>query len=101
MVGLEEAIRRACRESGGDVVVDSMLSTTTAYSDGSVHAIMMDSNSEELKRAIEKTAKRLRDRESESEDIIAERAYARVGLMGNPGDAYGGKVIAATIHATV
>ena len=97
VVGLEEAIRRACRESGGDVVVDSMLSTTTAYSDGAVHAIMTDSNSEELKRAIEKTAKRLRDRESESEDIIVERAYARVGLMGNPGDAYGGKVIAAAI----
>ena len=74
-----------------------MLSTTTAYSDGAVHAIMTDSNSEELKRAIEKTAKRLRDRGSESEDIIDERAYARVGLMGNPGDAYGGKVIAAAI----
>ena len=73
-----------------------MLSTTTAYSDGAVHAIMTDSNSEELKRAIEKTAKRLRDRGSESEDIIVERAPLS-GLMGNPGDAYGGKVIAAAI----
>jgi len=98
VVGVEEAIRRACRERGGDFVVDSMLSTTTAYSNGAVHAVMTDSsNSEELEIAMEKTVKRLREKKGENE-VIVERAYARVGLMGNPGDGYGGKVIAATIE---
>jgi glucuronokinase len=98
VVGVEEAIRRACRERGGDFVVDSMLSTTTAYSNGAVHAVMTDSsNSEELEIAMEKTMKRLREKKGENE-VIVERAYARVGLMGNPGDGYGGKVIAATIE---
>lgn len=99
VVGVEEAIRRACRDSGGDVVVDAMLATTTAYSDGEVHAVMTDSsNSEELEIAMEKTVKRLREKTCEHEVVIVERAYARVGLMGNPGDGYGGKVIAATIE---
>ena len=99
VVGVEEAIRRACRESGGDLVVDAMLATTTAYSDGAVHAVMTDSsNSEELEIAMEKTVKRLRENKGENEVVIVERAYARVGLMGNPGDGYGGKVIAATIE---
>lgn len=99
VVGVEEAIRRACRESGGDLVVDAMLATTTAYSNGAVHAVMTDSsNSEELEIAMEKTVKRLRENKAENEVVIVERAYARVGLMGNPGDGYGGKVIAATIE---
>ena len=94
-VGLEEDVRRRCRVQGS--VVES-LSPVYMFSDGvSTHVAVADAaacTTESLTEAMTATLARLG---SASGKQIKKRAYARVGLVGNPSDGYGGKCIAASI----
>ena len=93
-VGLEEDVRRKCREQGS--AVDS-LSTVYIFSDGaSTHVALTETaRTDELTRAMTSTLTRLGNASVAKQ--ITRRAYARVGLVGNPSDGYGGKCIAASI----
>lgn len=94
VVGLEEDARRHCRAAGDCV---DALNKLKMYSDGdSTHVAVTDAQSPGLRRGIATTLERLRV-VTPIGDVITKRAYARVGLVGNPSDAYGGKCVAFTI----
>ena len=94
VVGLEEDARRHCRAAGDCV---DALNELRMYSDGdSTHVAVTDAQSPGLRRGIATTLERLRV-VTPIGDVITKRAYARVGLVGNPSDAYGGKCVAFTI----
>lgn len=95
-IGLEEAVRRRCFESA-----EALLTPVSVYSDGDTHVAVMDGQPTALKRAVEAMAKRMRFGDDAA--AITHRAFARVGIIGNPSDGYGGKCIAAAVsnwHAT-
>lgn len=96
-VGLEENVRSSCRRSGSsNDVADVLSAPLSMYSNNEIHvAVTDDLPSQALFESIEKTAKRLRI--AMSNTSITHRTFARVGLAGNPSDAYGGKVVAASI----
>jgi len=90
-VGLEEDVRRRCREGGH---ISECSSTVYMYSNGESHVAFTDAGrSEVLKQAMTTSLRRL----SVGSGQITKRAYARVGLVGNPSDGYRGKCIAASI----
>ena len=93
VVGLEEEIRRVCRSSG---VVHDSFTPLSMYSDGSTHVAITTARSSVLDASIASVARRLAASVNNRYDITS-RAYARIGLIGNPSDAYGGKCIAVSI----
>lgn len=93
VVGLEEEIRRVCRSSGA---VHDSFNPLSMYSDGSTHVAITTARSSVLDASIASVARRLAASVDNRYDITS-RAYARIGLIGNPSDAYGGKCIAVSI----
>lgn len=93
VVGLEEEIRRVCRSSG---VVHDSFTPLSMYSDGSTHVAITTARSSVLDASIASVARRLAASVNNRYNITS-RAYARIGLIGNPSDAYGGKCIAVSI----
>lgn len=93
VVGLEEEIRRVCRSSGA---VHDSFNPLSMYSDGSTHVAITTARSSVHDASIASVARRLAASVDNRYDITS-RAYARIGLIGNPSDAYGGKCIAVSI----